>query len=44
MTRPQIIKVANVGQILLGGLILALQVAGLIKGRSVKTDVGPAAT
>jgi len=42
MTRPQIIKAANLGQILLGGLILALQVAGMIRSRNdvAKTDVG----
>ena len=46
MTKPQLIKVANLGQVLLGGLILALQVAGLIRGRNdiAKTDVGSPAT
>ncbi|MFC1583874.1 hypothetical protein ACFL4U_04230 [Candidatus Neomarinimicrobiota bacterium] len=46
MTRPQIIRVANLGQVLLGGLILALQVAGLIRNRNglAKTDVGPASS
>ncbi len=32
MTQPQIIKAANLGQILLGSLILVFQVVGLIKG------------
>ncbi len=47
MTQPQLIKVANLGQVLLGGLILALQVAGLIRGRNdiAKTEDGiPAAS
>jgi len=46
MTKPQLIRVANLGQVLLGGLILALQVAGLIRGRNdiANTDVGSPAT
>ena len=46
MTQPQILKAANLGQIILSGLILALQVAGLIRGRNgiAKTDVGSPAT
>ena len=46
MTKPQLIKVANLGQIILSGLILALQVAGLIRGRNgiAKTDVGSASS
>lgn len=42
MTRPQIIKAASLGQILLGGIILIVQVAALVRGRSVKPDVGSA--
>ena len=46
MTKPQLIRVANLGQIILSGLILALQGAGLIRGRNGidKTDVGSPAT
>ena len=44
MTTSQAQKIATVGQVLLGGFILVLQVAGLIRNRSVKTDVGSAAT
>jgi hypothetical protein len=44
MTTSQAQKLATVGQVILGGVILALQVAGLIRSRSVKTDVGPAAS
>lgn len=42
MTKPQIIRAANIGQVILGGIILALQVAGLIRSRNgiAKTDVG----
>ncbi len=44
MSKNQIIKAANVGQIILGGVILALQVAGLIRNGNgvVKTNVGSA--
>ena len=41
MTQTQIIKATNIGQLILGGVSLALQVAGLIRSRSgvKKTDV-----
>ena len=44
MTTSQAQKLATVGQVILGGVILALQVAGLIRSRNsiAKTDVGSA--
>ena len=41
MTQHQRISAANIGQIILGGVTLALQVAGLIRARNgaAKTDV-----
>jgi len=45
MTSVQVQKVATIGQVILGGIILMVQVAGLIRGRStVKTHVGPEAS
>ena len=42
MTASQVQKLATVGQAVLSGVILALQVAGLIRSRNdvAKTDVG----
>ncbi len=44
MTTSQAQKLATVGQVILGGVILALQVAGLIRSRAVKPHVGPEAS
>ncbi len=44
MTASQVQKVATIGQVIFGGVILALQIAGLIRGRTVKIHVGPEAS
>ncbi len=44
MTRPQVRKLASLGQALLSVTVLLLQIADLLKSRPVQTDAGsPAA-
>lgn len=44
MTASQVQKVATIGQVVLGGIILMVQVVALVRGRSVKPHVGPEAS
>ncbi len=44
MTRPQMRKLAGLGQALLSATMLVLQIVDLLKARSVQTDVGSPAT
>ena len=45
MTRPEILRVATLGQALLSATVLLLQIADLIKNKPVQADVGsPAAS
>ncbi len=44
MTRPEILRVANLGQAILSATLLVLQIADLLKRKSVQTDVGSPAS
>ena len=44
MTAEKIHRVASIGQVILGGIVLAVQVVGLFRGRRVQTDVRPETT
>lgn len=44
MTAKDVQKAANTAQVLLGGLILVLQIAGLISRNKLKTHAGPEAS
>ena len=44
MIATQVQKVATIGQVVLAGIILMVQVAALVRGRTMKPHVGPEAS